>query len=401
MVGFPFLAVAANSLGLSSTLFSIIFRGLTASIAMLIILRTSARRSWGITVFLFFWAVYFCRVSVESLLNPTDLYHPVSFYWIWGVGVCFLPALCALSYRHADEVKNLQKHLGIIGVLACFLLLVNGSTSMMFANGDIVDIERLNSTSLNPISAGHLGVTTALVGICSVLIGSKSRLSAAFWVLVIGIGVSLALMANSRGPIVAFMACMAFIFLAKAHRKRTYIISALFLIFAIYFSFSKSGVDTLNLSAVANRFGASVSAEDASSTGRLLAYKGAVSQFLESPIIGDALEEKSTGFYPHNIILEAFMATGLVGGIPFVVMLFAVARRAHWHIKVNSQYSWAAILVVQYIVGAMFSGAIYNVGTMWILIGIMLSPSLSRKKSKKNRVMHGYPHPSAPFDYCE
>ena len=46
---------------------------------------------------------------------------------------------------------------------------------------------------------------------------------------------------------------------------------------------------------------------------------GAVNQFFESPVFGSFLEEKIFKEYPHNLLLESFMATGILGGLLFVI----------------------------------------------------------------------------------
>jgi O-antigen ligase len=124
---------------------------------------------------------------------------------------------------------------------------------------------------------------------------------------------------------------------------------------------------------------------DNATLGRIIAFQGAFDQFLSSPLWGSSIEEKITGFYPHNVILEALMATGIVGGLPFIAFtLWALV--CAWRLARNaSRHLWIGILAAQYFFGSMLSGSIYTSNTMWVLAALVLSHSLNQGQLSNSR----------------
>jgi O-antigen ligase len=90
-----------------------------------------------------------------------------------------------------------------------------------------------------------------------------------------------------------------------------------------------------------------------------------VEQFITHPIFGDSILEKTTGFYPHNLVLEGFMATGLIGGISLLVWILGVALCSLRLLSRGGESGWIALLSLQYLIGAMFSGGTWQQASMW------------------------------------
>ncbi len=385
IIGFPVLAASTSILGVSSTEFSIAFRTLAAACAAILLLRWN-RASNNIALFLFviFWTAYFFRLCLATLLDLEDLRRPEQFYWIWAFGACFLPSLAVLVRQNTEILENIYYWLFSLSIFAVVISLISGNTLVPGRDGHEYDIGRLNLGSLNPISLGHLGITCALLGICSFV--SKKFTKHHLWIpaSAIALGLSVATLANSRGPIMAFCICVLFLILGGVRRVRTYVIVSIFLGAAVLVYVTQ--VDAIfSTTGVLSRF-SGVASSDAAVTGRLIAFQGAINQFLESPIFGDAIEEKITGFYPHNVVLEAFMATGIVGGIPLLVFIFLALLRSWRMIRSGSQNLWVGVLAIQYFLGAMFSGAIYSVHPMWTLLALTFCAKRLRIQNQSNRV---------------
>ncbi len=380
IVGFPLLALATSALGQSSTNFSIFFRTVAGIVALILLFR-SARPSniFAFWLFLMFWAVYFTRLLITTALEPEILSRPIEFYWTWGVGVCFLPSLVLFFALDSATIERLQFSLLPFFVLSAVLAFVFGGMNFAKADGTIVNIDRLNIESLNPISMGHLGVSSVLTGICVFRLGSRRLSIQALAFGAICLGGVLAILANSRGPFIAFLVCLGLLTLAGSPRKRNYIFGiVLFLATLIIGGTQRDFI--LGDTGVLWRFNAIVEGLDQSTTGRIIAFRGAFDQFLDSPIFGSSIEERSTGFYPHNLILEAFMATGVVGGLPYLAISIWAVCRTLTLINHGSRNAWVGVLAVQYIVGSMFSGAIYTSNTMWALVALVLSVPIIREQ---------------------
>ncbi|MDH3589548.1 MAG: hypothetical protein OEQ74_09105, partial [Gammaproteobacteria bacterium] len=118
---------------------------------------------------------------------------------------------------------------------------------------------------------------------------------------------------------------------------------------------------------------------DLTASIRLSLMRTAWAEFLSSPLVGSGLEGHRVGFYPHNAIVEAFMATGIVGGIALLAVL-ASAGLSAWRLLTQQAGSgWTALLCIQYIVAAQFSGALWGAGAMWSFIGAVFAVSTTKR----------------------
>jgi O-antigen ligase len=118
---------------------------------------------------------------------------------------------------------------------------------------------------------------------------------------------------------------------------------------------------------------------------RLEVMSGAWKSFTEAPLLGNALEVMEYGGYPHNVVIESFMATGIVGGTTFTVLLLLSFIYALSLVRMPGSYSWIGLLFIQYMTGSLVSGAIYNSPTMWALLGAVLGVSGFSRRLR----MHG------------
>ena len=377
VVGFPFLAALTSVLGVPSTEFSIAFRTLAAASAATLLLKWNSRFSHlALVLFTIFWLAYFLRLYVATLLDSEDLRRPEQLYWIWAFGACFLPALAVLIHSNRINFDKIYFWILSLSIATIILSLAKANTLLQGSGGNEFDINRLHLSSLNPISLGHLGITCALLGICGFI--SRDLVGRYYWMAVsaIGLGLSIAILANSRGPLLAFAVCVILLILGRARQLSTYMLIGILIVAAVFaFIFQLDVIFSEN--GVLSRF-SDISSGDAASMGRLIAYQGALNQFLDSPIFGDAIEERVTGFYPHNVLLEAFMATGVVGGIPFTSFIILGLLCAWRLVRTSSQELWVGVLATQYFVGAMLSGAIYTSNTMWVLIAMVICSRINK-----------------------
>ena len=377
IIGFPLLALVTTALGVPTTILSIIFRTFAALGALFLTFLKVQPTNRAVTfLFLAFWVVYFSRLTFTTAFDPSSLTRPLSYYWIWSFGTCFLPALSIVLTFEPEVKDRLGFPLLLLVVIALFLAVVFGGTSVRGGGDSIVEIGRLNIDSLNPISMGHLGVTGVLIGICAFLSGQLRSSMLPLAIIAMLFGGATTILANSRGPLLAMAACLAILIFAGVRRRRTYAFGVLFVVLLVLIAVNQQEA-IYGGDGVLWRFQAYFLGVDQSSNLRVIAFEGAVTQFLESPIWGDAIEERITGFYPHNVVLEAFMATGIAGGVPFTVLLLGTIGRAWVLVRQGSKQMWIGILAVQYITAGLFSGAIYSSNTMWVLVALTLSLPLN------------------------
>jgi O-antigen ligase len=316
-----------------------------------------------VMLFLSFWIFYFMRLFVSINIIGEPLAKPPYTYWMWAIGAAFLPSLSVLFLYNPNWNDRLAVKLLVFSGFASFLFLNLGTTEFVNDQGHAYDSGRLRAESLNPIAMGHAGATAVLLSLHVFLAGNQSvrRITIAAFV-AIG-GFLLVLQANSRGPIIALSVCLALVYMSATNYKLRSLVVGLALFAVVYILFS----NTLNELPVVDRFQNNELTSDISILGRIMMFQGALEQFIGSPLIGSSVEERTMQYYPHNVILEAFMATGVLGGVPFL-LLTLLGLRASWSLIRQKKDMWVGLLAIQYIVGGQFSGAIYSSTAMWVTV---------------------------------
>ena len=385
--GFEIAAGFTSLVETASTPASIAVRFFLASCAALAIFidfskALSAPRSL-ILGYCFFWYLYLLRVAYATTLSTERLAFDTWYYYSWAVGACALPMLGIALWcpRREDGDRNFRAlfvALSIGGFLAAF----GASSVEVNDSNQMVETGRLQLTALNPILLGQLGATMVVMTVWVLTSRFKSYglIAKLLFVAVALVGVGLLVGANSRGPLVSAAACLLFISLVSGSKSRIY--AMVFLISSIiaFVPVTQYMENEFGISTYTRLFGQSQLTEE-NTLDRLSRYDGALSAFSENPLFGSSLEEPTHGGYPHNFLVEALMATGVVGFSLLVILLsvtFAYAVRLY---AIVPGYGWVSVIFVQYIIAAQFSGSIYTINYLWITSGLVISiySTLGRK----------------------
>jgi O-antigen ligase len=120
-----------------------------------------------------------------------------------------------------------------------------------------------------------------------------------------------------------------------------------------------------------------------SSASRLDIWSKSLSQFLEFPFFGDRLNTVGVDYYPHNIYIEVLQTTGVIGGIPFFVLVYKTIKASFNIFKNHREYAWIPVIFIQSVMRHMFSGALYNASWFWVSMTIVLSLNYYLNKNEK------------------
>jgi O-antigen ligase len=189
---------------------------------------------------------------------------------------------------------------------------------------------------------------------------------------------------GSRSPVVVLVLVSAFYFIAQFGKIRGIILFSTFVL--VIFLFIKpitSFLESMN-SSFLTRLTAMIVEQDSSGRDRI--YLNVLEQIKQNPIFGSyylVTAGQGRGGYPHNFILEAFMTTGFLGGIPFLILLIAALIKSYSLIKINHSSGWIILLFLQIVVYGMFSTSLYSSQDFWILLFFVSSIKLQRVKLLK------------------
>lgn len=209
------------------------------------------------------------------------------------------------------------------------------------------------------------------------------------------------MMGASRGAILAIVVC-GVIFLVTGWRTRHVLrrfaaVGAAIVVVGILVAFSPVGQGAVNRTL--RLFEEMQYLDDRAGSGRMLLYRSAVSQFISSPLIGDSLVERESRNYPHNHVLEAYMATGIFGGTAFVVILFMGFRYSLRLLNRQDERSWIAVLYINFSVLGMFSSSIIGQSFWYALFAVVANGMTLPLLARQSHHAHPFPRQSPPHHF--
>lgn len=394
-VGYAFFAAFSEFFGFPSTPMAIGARAAAGALCVFLWLagarqRKGERSFWFLACATLFWILYLIRMAYDTYWYGNLLIYEPALYWLWGIGGCFVPmlALAGPQYR-ADNSFNLFRWCLFFGFCACLLAWTSLSTMVETEYGSYSS-GRASLDTLNPISLGHLGVQIIILSIWRMFLAPSvpSAKGVAALVAALALGGFIMLSANSRGPLVALVVTLLFA-LAASNYHRKYMIAALLALIAAVFASLARFIDEAIGTNIYDRILGQSQMDDVNTRSRFDLFDSAASQFLDRPLFGYGLEDPVFGGYPHNLVVEAFMATGIFGGILFIIMLVLAVVSCRQILRRRPQYGWVALLLVQQIVAVQFSGSLAQSTILWALFGVAASISAAAKPAADVPGEHG------------
>jgi len=229
-----------------------------------------------------------------------------------------------------------------------------------------------------------MGCALAIVSIFGITAYQK-KMQKLFFLITLLVGLLSIAKAGSRSPLVVLALVTFFFFVARMGFIKALFITLVSAVLFIVFLHS--------IEALLNSIGSSLTARvesavnDNESSGRNDIWSNALNIIKSSPITGKYYiipYGEGVGGYPHNFFLEVFMATGLLGGIPFVALIFIGLYRSFRLLKAQHPSSWIVLLFLQMIVFGSFSTGLYSSQDLWALLFFVCSINMyNLKESKK------------------
>ncbi len=269
---------------------------------------------------------------------------------------------------------NFNKLLSWTYILFTFSICMTFFSNVSFQEESM---DRLNANNaLNAINAGHFGLTVLLLSFYF-LISKKLIIIKKIGICLIGI-IALLIMfrAGSRGPILALIGVVAVWILGASKKKILNITIFLFFCFLGYifidYIFQFIGYISPLLEARLN-----IGNVEEQLYGRDNLLTIAFNCFLGNPIFGKNFAiywGDGTMIYAHNIFFDSLMQLGIIGGVMMIYILWKSVAKIIKLINIRSSYFWIGLILMQYIMGVMVSGAIYETPLISILIVLLFMP---------------------------
>lgn len=352
----------------STQVVTIPYRAITLLVSLLLILladkKTIKKPSLPIIAFFVYWLLLIFRIIYDTYLRVDLIEYETSQLWLYIFGIC-IPIIISVYLTH--EYINFDKSLYyIFGGFAVILLITLFNNQLLYTGESEIGRQNAN-IALNTISYGHVGVSTFFLGFFLIKYRSNNLI---FKIIILSIsilGIYSTLRSASRGPFLAVF--MVFLFYVFSKRKKA--LSSIIVIFTILVIIILSTDHIIDFvdkfsPLMADRIKDSIYYGD--SSDRNIIFSTSFNKFLDNPLFGSQFahfgrvgnQEAEQGFiYSHNLILDALMGLGIIGGIIMIYILFTVLRNCYFKIHHNDNNFWISLILIQSISSLMFSGAFY------------------------------------------
>ena len=358
IAGYPIAGLISFSLDIPSTDASIPFRILVFVLAMvtIAIYLPKSELLVSVTVILAFWFAYLCRLLYDAyVVNLIGAEFALSFFLVATL-VPSLALMVAANHVHEDAVA-VWAH--VLGGLVCIWALIIESSGVSIDRNLTETVGRLSVDTVNPISLGHVAVTAVIAGYY--LWGKIRSIRVRFLIAMNSIACMICLIeTGSKAPAIALVLTIAFLIAVRVGIWRmllgklgVVVITTTLIVLLYTEMFSE-----LPLYTRIENIGS-----DFSTIDRIDALTDAIQQAADNPWLGSAFMELNSAEYPHNSIVEAFMALGIPAGLVFIGITITGIRRAVTLSKTTRAFS--ALMFVQYLIGSMFSGSLYGNVVFW------------------------------------
>lgn len=401
---YPLSVFLILTMGVPSTPVNVGFRAASAAVSLLAIALwilnprhrlKLLKPAWFLFIFWFFYTI---RLLYDIEIAGVKFGgKPKSLIYGFAFGNILLPLIATTLWIRQIKTDKIIKVIYWFLILANVLTLItlikqNGgfSISMFYSRANAFsDANKGDESILNPITIGFFGGLLSTCAIYSVLIVKRSKIWIHLPIFVLGL--LLLVLGASRGPFVStfltMIICLMYRFRISYSKSITFMKLGLG-VFLIVLTLNKTVLQNFSLDdfQMYNRMSKFMEDQQKDRTEkRDLSFASAWQDFLDSPIIGKQFVGTFDNFYPHNIILELFMATGLIGAFLFFGFLLPVLYKMLLsYINRDNEYFFFALLFCPILIGRMFSGALFMSIDLWLIMTLMIS----MRVKPKARIIH-------------
>jgi len=326
--------------------------------------------------------VYVMRMHYDfNILGLKDGYAAGGFVYFFQYGFLgsFVPAFAIGLMIKKMNFQRVFKLIRLLcfPVVLCLIYVIHhefGLSADIFVKRFYLSQEK--DIILGPIIISQYGGLAALTFFYAICYRKFTFHDAFFWL----IGMALLVVGASRGPLIAilFTHFLITLHLIKTRFKSLRLWASLSVVLLVFIiGVIKFIVPNIKQIFLFDRVTKSVETGEGLDA-RATQWSTAWAQFLDNPIAGDSIIEKSLNFYPHNLILEILMSTGIIGGFCFFILLFKSIN--NYFVVKDVHGRFIIYVMVLYLTYAMFSLSLVANPQLWctLIVATCLNTVLFR-----------------------
>lgn len=373
--GYPIAAILSILLGVENRFITVPFRLLILLISVILVSVHNKRNGSTNLIFfigfILFWSIYFLKLFIGEIFENSVEIGLVEFS-LYAFGTCFLPSLAFFLYIPFDSVGKIKKFSFAFLSIGCCVSIYYGLVNFKNLIDQDLVVQRLSTDTIDPISMSNIGVSLIILSFTSIFERNVKGSIKIVYVVSVAMGIFSIAASGSRGPVISLLIVMGLFFLYNVQKNLIgkFALLIVFTIIAIGFtSYLETKFNLQSLSRLQSGFDYT---SDQSILERFELISTAVDEFLDNPLVGGRIGGQGKGRYPHNVFVESFMATGFFGGISFSLMFLSALLSAINILKYKKEYSWIALIFLQYAIEAQVSGSLYTSPIMWCFMSSVI-----------------------------
>ena len=361
LVGYPVAGLIGSALNWDSTLASIPFRLGVLALSLVLWAKSPPLRTWARNSpwLMAFTLLYLMRLMWDfGVSGVPGAGEALIFYIIVVLPPAAALGLAAAQLREDQAAEAIALTGGLVCVMAVAMYFMNWGMDRSLTE----QTQRLSFEAVNPITLGHVAVTT-LIAALTLLQRGRRGWQRGLALVLIGVALTCLVLAASRAPLLVLGVCgLVYAVATGSWRNRLLLLGGAAL-FGAATVLSTGGESELFV-----RF--SDLEVDDSSLQRLLLQANAITQFLGSPILGSAFTELEFLEYPHNLFIETGMALGVVGLVVMVMLIYAAGIQFVRRLRAGEVL--VPLMLLQSFLAFQFSGSLWGSTGFWALVAVVL-----------------------------
>lgn len=399
LFGFPIQSFIPYLLNVDSNPINFIFRIIFLAIALGLLVFTIlvregelSKSNKGWIWFLCFWIVYSARLIYDLEVQGLTYLETDAFYvYSFAFGVTLIPSIAVYktaSFISHRQSVNLCITLLFISNLCLFYSILSSRAwnlmEVLLLRGEVtVEIQGETQSIVNPITVSYFGALLAVLALVRLLFSTeRSKSIKTFEIVCLAIGVSNLIIGASRGPLITFFVLLFYVLYSYygSSKRIGYVAFASIILIVSFLGSIQDYLLTVPANsplAVVSRFsGLYSSGRVIEKEERQYEWQSAIEQFLDRPVLGDAFVTRYDKSYSHNLFLDVFMSTGVIGAMLFSLMffwLFKKLRALHNQRPPNLHLRIFLVLWLGAFLSNMFSGGLFVAANFWMLTAFILS----------------------------
>lgn len=378
-VGFDLVTSLASlfiaDIGENSQLVTIPFRAF-ALLLSLIVLILNLRKRTNINSSIFCLFFYLTLLSIR-LLYDFGIRSDIDTFRSNQAQVILL--FCSMFVNIISVVKSytnidLAKVFKYVFIFYAIILVINFITVQEFTVESDSIQHQVDMNLRNTIATGYIAVIFILLSLYYFYSKKTNTFYKFLLIPTIVIAVIILLRAGSRGPLLSVLGGFIVYFAFKGKNPwKTFIYSliSLLIVILLYDAILSAIVKVSPVMAYRIEY----TLEEGDKL-RMEYFIAGIEGFLNNPFTGSyAFVYTSYEWYeyPHQLIIEAFMATGILGGLALTYVLFTVIKNIIINIRNNSPNLWIDLIAITYVIRALTAGSIYYGEYSTIFLLVLLS----------------------------